>query len=166
MCTRLHSHSSSSVFTVYTVIRHLPVAICVCACGYRIFFPDWSCVKHNSHSRASARVFVPVALLQTHIAATCKIATAFRAFLSILPILPILHFCPFQSFICSLRCLLQLALSPDLPSLFLPGHFIFSILSVFSSLSPATVSFFKSVLSFFLSSFCIRLGPLSHSILY
>lgn len=43
MFTYIHSdHAVYSVeFTVYSVIRLLPRAICVCACGCSLFSPDW-----------------------------------------------------------------------------------------------------------------------------
>ena len=114
MYTYIHSqHAVYSVeFTAYSVIRLLPGAICVCACGCRIFSPDWP-----SFNTTAIQGFRSVCLCLWHrwwsdTAATRKIAATFRTFLSVL------HFYRFQCFIHTSQSLCL----PRFPSLRLSGH--------------------------------------------
>lgn len=152
------SHTNCAVngirFTVYSDIGHFPGGK-MCLCPWQKNVLPRLTVSQTQHEAGC--VFVPVALLWTD---TCRTAATFRAFPSNLHhyLFTILH-----AWLSRLLCVSILMSSPRLllcPSLYLPSILWNRALSPFF----APVVLFSSFPSFHAA--CIRLAPLSHSILY
>lgn len=125
--THLHTDTPTMQYTVYSLLYAVlsdtsPGQICVCVCSWKIFSPSWPCLGLHIHPQVSVCVFVPVAPLQTDIAATHEIASHLQGRPHYPPFPPfsILHPCLTISGWVYLRAF---------PSPCLPGHSSYSILS-------------------------------------